>query len=163
MRAALPLALILLCGCGARDILGENKGVTAEQLANLSTPQVETEDRSPSVRLQPLVPADLVGDDPVGAGCDFTREGQLFLAASRSDAIARIDGRLLHLVHSSPANATGAFFEDRRLSISIGRRPDAAGATPAPGEAGGWPARLTVTNRRTQAQSEMDGVWRCAG
>ncbi|HKR25293.1 MAG TPA: hypothetical protein VJS15_08550, partial [Allosphingosinicella sp.] len=73
------------------------------------------------------------------------------------DAIARIEGRLLHFTHSSPIGPTGGFFEDRQLSISIGR----VGEAPLEG-VDSWPARITVTNRRGEARSELSGVWRCA-
>jgi hypothetical protein len=53
---------------------------------------------------------------------------------------------------------TGGFFEDRRVSISVGRTGEVA---PAAGAAGPWRARITVTNRRANAQVELDGVWRC--
>ena len=79
----------------------------------------------------------------------------MLLAATAGDAIARINGRLLHLTHAAPMGPSGGFFEDRQISISVGR----VGETGA--DAGSWPARITVTNRRAEAQIEYDGVWRC--
>jgi hypothetical protein len=158
----LALALALLGGCGERGLVGENRGVTAEQIANLSAPKVEVVDRSASVRLVPLKRSDL-GDEPFLPGCQFGRNGRMLLAASGSDAIARVEGRPLHLVQSSPVDETGGFFEDRQISISIGRHEEAAGSRLPPGRFGRWPARLTTTNRRTSARSEIDGVWRCGG
>jgi hypothetical protein len=160
MRGALALFL-LLAGC-QRGIIGENRNVSAEQIANLSTPKVEIADPSATVRLQPLKTSDL-GDEPFMPGCQFGRDGRMLLAASGSDAIARVEGRALHLVQSGTVNETGGFFEDRQISISVGRREDAAGSRLSPGMIGRWPARLTVTNRRSRAQSQLDGVWRCGG
>ena len=77
------------------------------------------------------------------------------LAATASDAIARVNGRLYHFNHSSPIGPTGGFFEDRQLSISIGRVADTTG------RAGRGTARMTVTNRRANAQVEIVGTWRC--
>ena len=89
--------------------------------------------------------------------CDFSRGGRMLFAVTSGDAIARIERRLLHFTHSSPVGPTGGFFEDRQISISIGR----VGEAPVAG-ADDWPARITVTNRRTEARSELSGVWRCA-
>ncbi|HEY5710998.1 MAG TPA: hypothetical protein VIT38_03805 [Allosphingosinicella sp.] len=161
MRAILPLALLLLGACGSGDVVVEDK-VTVNQIERLSAPKEETVDVTPAVRLQPLRRADLGGKDPAGPGCAFGRDGRMLVAAYGGDAVARIDGRLLHLVHSSPVNETGGFFEDRQISISVGRQDVAAGVEPPPGAAGRWPARLTVTNRRGHAQRDLDGVWRCA-
>jgi hypothetical protein len=74
--------------------------------------------------------------------------------------MARVAGTLHHFAHASPAGPTGGFFEDRQVSISVGR----TGAI-VPGEElrGSWPGRITVTNRRAHAQVELDGVWRCGG
>jgi hypothetical protein len=157
MRGALALA-VLLAGCGQR-LVDENRNVTANQIERLSTPRVQAPpDPTVTARLQPLRPDDLLTDAPTGAGgCDFGHNGQLYIRSAGSDSIARVDGILLHLVHSAPVTATGGFFEDRMRSISVGRDPRAAAA----GDTGSWPARAHVANRRTHAQTELDGVWRC--
>jgi hypothetical protein len=157
MRSALALAL-LLAACGQRLVDG-SRNVTANQIERLSTPKVETPpDPVATARLQPLHRGDLLTDAPTGGGgCDFGRDGRLYLMSAGSDAIAHIDNVLLHLIHSAPVTATGGFFEDRQRSISVGRDPRAAAA----GDTGRWPARVHVTNRRTHAQTELDGVWRC--
>lgn len=157
MRAALVLAL-LLAGCGG-GVVDRDRNVSANQIERLSTPKVETPpDPTATARLQPLQRADLLTDAPTGGGgCDFGHDGRLYIMSAGSDAIARIDGMLTHLIHSAPVTATGGFFEDRQRSISVGRAPGAAAA----GDTGSWPARAHVTNRRTHAETELDGVWRC--
>ena len=50
---------------------------------------------------------------------------------------------------------SGGYFEDRQLSVSVGRIGEATADT------GRWPARIVITNRRAEAQIELDGVWRC--
>ena len=45
----------------------------------------------------------------------------MLLAATPSDAIARIGGQLLHFAHAAPVGPSGGFFEDRQTSISVGR------------------------------------------
>ena len=154
MRFLVALGLVLAGGCQRHD--GGEGRPSAEQIANLSTPKIETPDPASTVRLQPLKVADLDGVS-LRPGCQFGRDGHMYLAGAGSDAIARIEGRPLHLIQSSPAGETGGFFEDRQISISVARDEAAAGA----GAVGTWPARLIATNRRNRAQARLDGVWRC--
>ncbi len=156
MARALLLAALLLPGCGEPGAAG-NKAVTANQIERLSAPRVEKLDPQASARLQPITLEDLDREGLLGAGCDFSSEGRTFLAAVGSDAIVRVEGELRHLIHSAPVGATGGFFEDRQLSVSVGRTGEAA----AGDEAAGWAARITITNRRTEVQREMIGTWRC--
>jgi hypothetical protein len=149
--------LFLLAGCGsAAD--APNGSAEANQIERLSTPKVEKPDPSATARLEPLVPGDLEREGLLGAGCSFTRNGQLLLATVGSDSLVRFAGELRHLVHSAPVGPTGGFFEDRRLSVSVGRRGEEAAAAEA---AAHRPARMTVTNRRTRAQVELRGDWTC--
>ena len=157
MRAALAI-LLLTAGCGEPGIVSEDRGVTQNQIERLSTPEVENPDPQAPARLQPLKRADVAEAGLAPPVCAFGRDGRMLLAADAGDAIARIGGTLRHLVHSSPAGPTGGFFEDRQISISVGRTGEVA-----PGEAGAgrWPGRITATNRRARAQVELDGVWQC--
>jgi hypothetical protein len=157
MRLALALAL-LLAGCGEPPMASDNEGASANQIARLSTPKEVRVDPQASVRLEPLGLAELDAAGMPLPACDFASGGRTLFAASSADAIARIEGRLFHFTHSSPIGPTGGFFEDRQISISVGR----VGETPLAG-ADEWPARLIVTNRRTGAQAQRSGVWRCAG
>ena len=154
MRASAAL-ILLLAACGEDSIVGENQGVTANQIARLSTPEVEIIDAQGPVRPQPLRFADLLGASMRAPDCAFGRDGRMLVAATAGDAIARVNGRLLHFTHAAPMGPSGGFFEDRQLSISVGRTVETRA------EAGQWPARMTVTNRRANAQIELDGVWRC--
>jgi hypothetical protein len=154
---AWSLTLLLLAGCGA-DPVGEGTA-TANQIERLSTPEQEpAADPLASARLQPLDPGDITHEGLSGPGCRFSIGGAIVLAADAGDAVARIGGETLHFTHSAPVGPSGGFFEDRQVSISVGRT-DAA-ETPAR-DMIGWPARITVTNRRTGAQLEQDGSWRC--
>ena len=154
MRRAIVFAL-LAAGCGEGDVAGENRAPDANQIERLSTLEQEPDDRRASARLQPLGLADLDGAGMPDPACEFSRDGRMLVAATSGDAIARIEGRLFHFAHSSPVGPSGGFFEDRQLSISVGRTSGARA------EAGAWPARVTVTNRRTEARSELDGLWSC--
>jgi hypothetical protein len=159
MRPALAALLLLAAGCGERDgIVGDDRGVGENQIERLSTPAVENPDPQAPARPQPLRRADLERTGLAQPACAFGRDGRMLLAINPGDAIARVGGTLHHLVHSSPVGPTGGFFEDRQISISVGRIGE---VPPGGGAAGRWPARITVTNRRAEAQIELDGVWRC--
>lgn len=157
MVRALLLAALLLPGCGEPGAAGTD-AATANQIERLSTPRVEKQDPQASARLQPITPEDLEREGLLGAGCEFSLEGHTLLVAVGSDAIVRVEGALRHLIHSAPVGPTGGFFEDRQLSVSVGRTSDAGtAANPSAGSA----ARITVSNRRTEVQREMIGAWRC--
>jgi hypothetical protein len=160
MRPALALTLLALAGCGSGQD-GAGAKVDANQIERLSHPKTEPQvDPQISARPQPLTGADLrsarMPDPP---RCDFSLGGHRLFAAQGGDAIARIDGSVYHFDQPSPAGPTGAFAADRQLRISIGRTDaiDPGGTD----DNDRWPARLTVTNRRTPAQVELNGTWRC--
>jgi hypothetical protein len=156
MRACLALCL-LAAGC-SRAVPVSDGGANEAQIQRLSTPKQEVVDTQAGARLQPLALADLDHAGMPAPPCDFSRDGQMLLAVSAGDAIARVAGTLRHFAHSSPAGPTGGFFEDRQVSISVGRVGE---VNPGEGAMGRWPGRITVTNRRARAQIELDGVWRC--
>jgi hypothetical protein len=157
MRAGLALCL-LAAGCG-HEVPVSNGGANEAQIQRLSTPKEEVAvDPQAGARLRPLTTADLDQAEMSAAPCGFSRDGQLLLAVTEADAIARVAGTLRHFAHSAPAGPTGGFFEDRLVSISVGRVGE---VDPGEGAAGSWPGRITVTNRRVRAQTELDGVWRC--
>lgn len=159
MRLAVPLALLVLAACSGRND-GAGVKVDTNQIERLSRPKVEPQqDAQISARPQPLTGADLRGarmaDPPP---CDFSNAGHRLFAVQGGEAIARFENQLRHFNQSSPASATGAYGSDRELSISIGRSD-----VIDPGGTGDdrRPARLTATNRRTRAQIELNGTWRC--
>lgn len=159
MRRAAAILVLLAAGCGQRgSIVSEDRGVSENQIERLSTPDVENPDPQAPARPQPLRRADLEQAGIIAPACAFGRDGRMLLAVSPADAIARVAGTVRHFAHASPAGPTGGFFEDRQVSVSVGRTGEAATGG---GAAGSWPARITVTNRRAEAQVEMDGVWRC--
>ena len=149
MRAWPLLALAALAACGGDA--GGNQPVSTEQIARVSTPRNEVTVVRPSARLEPLSgdEIDEVGRD---GGCIFSRGPDILLVAAGSNAIARVDGAARHFVQSAPVEPTGGFFEDRQISISIGRA-----------DTEGPAARATTTNRRTEESDEIDGTWTCEG
>jgi hypothetical protein len=171
---AVLAALLLAAGCGSAAERGNN-AADANQIERLAKPKaVGKPDPRSTARLQPLTREDLAREGLVGAGCEFRRDGQLLLAVVGSDALVRIGGQRRHMIHSAPVGATGGFFEDRQLSVSVGRTDESGSPGPgsgpqqapgsAPGRAGmSWPARLKVMNRRSEAEVELRGIWTCAG
>ena len=148
---------LLLAGCGSA-VEPANGTADANQIQRLARPKVEKQDPRATARLQPLTQEDLEHEGLTGAGCIFRRDDQMLLASVGSDALVRIAGQRRHLVQSGPVDASGGFFEDRQLSISVGRTEENG----APGDGGMiWPARLKVTNRRTEAEAELQGFWVC--
>ena len=157
MRACFALCL-LVAACG-RAVPVSNGGANEAEIQRLSTPKQVVVDTEAAARLQPLVPADLALAGMTAPACDFSRDGHMLLAVSPGDAIARVHGTLLHFAHASPAGPTGGFFEDRQVSISVGRMGE---VMPGQGTSGSWPGRITATNRRPpRAQVELNGIWRC--
>ena len=153
MRPAAAALALLLAGCGQADPAGNGSGPSENEIRRLSTPEIEVADPQAAARPQPLKVADLAAmPAPM---CAFGREGRMLLAATAEGAVARVNGRLLHLTRDAPMGPSGGFFEDRQISISIGRVGEAVSS------AGRWPARMTVTNRRAEAQIDYDGVWHC--
>ena len=101
MRAFIAVAVLLLAGCGSVED-GEAEGAaTSNQIERLSTPEEEKQDPEATVRLQPINLADLDREGMVGAGCDFSREGQMLLASVGSDAVVKLGGEIRHMIHST--------------------------------------------------------------
>ena len=159
MRATLAFAALALAACGGGPSGGGAK-VDTNQLERLSHPKVVPhEDPQISARPQPVSGTDLrTASMPDRPRCEFTADGRRLFVAHGGDSIARINGTLFHFDQTSPAGPTGTYVSDRHLSISIGRTD-----VIDPGGTGDdrRPARLTATNRRTRAQVELTGTWRC--
>ena len=149
--------LIAACGSSGGPV---NGGADANTLERVSTPKPDIEDPQASVRLQTINEDDLQREGLYGAGCWFMRDGMMLLAAFGSDALIRVSGELRHPTQSASVGETGGFFEDRQLSVSVGRDPESVRQA---ARAATWPARITITNRRTHAQLELRGSWTCSG
>ena len=157
MKRAALLAALVVAGCGdAAEVA--NGSADSNQIERLSTPKVEKADPRVSARLQPLSRDDLGQQGLAGPLCQFRERGQVLLVSAGSDAIVRIGDEARHLIHSAPVDIGGGFFEDRQVSVSVGTTREGAQAR---GNAGTVPARLRVTNRRTEAEVEYSGEWGC--
>ena len=151
------VAALLLAGCGAGDG-GADAPASENQIERLSTPRAEKHDPSASARPQPIAVGELQREGLLGAGCDFSSDSAMLLVAANGVAAVRIEDRLRRLPQSAPVDGTGGFFQDAEISVSVGRTEEAATGRKAEPS---WPARITVTNRRTGAQQRLPGVWNC--
>lgn len=141
---AWPLLALLAAGCGDT---GGNDAPAVDEIERLSTPENVAENVVEPARLDPLGNASLSAMGAMAARCRFEGPVGTLLVAGGDSGVAMVDGAPRQLVATAPAAPTGGFFEDRQISISVGRT--AAGD------------RLTLTNRRTQAQAEITGRWMC--
>ena len=142
----LVAAACLLAGCDA----GGNRAAENDQIERLSRPHNVAVPTGNPAALLPLTPEDLADEDYADAPCAFTVGGRLLLAASGEGALARLEDGLRHLVPSGLVGPTGGYFEERQVSISIGRDADGEEA-----------ARARVTHRRAGAQQDIMGDWTC--
>ena len=154
VRPAALLAALTLAACGSPDPAALDRN----QLERIAAEENRAEPVDPTVLLQPLDDGDVAAAGLQGERCAFrSAEGARLLAAAGDAAVARIGGDVVHLVASGPVGPSGGFFEERQASVSVGRSraPDdeAAGVN--------WPARATVTNRRSGVQRDYRGSWAC--
>ncbi|MGQ0558480.1 MAG: hypothetical protein ACT4OE_02680 [Sphingosinicella sp.] len=144
--------VLLLAACGPEPQLPAASGNQLERLS-----QLENEEPEPvaTATAEPLRHSDIaLAPQPV---CLFARGNFVLLHVSAAGAVVRLLGRAHHLPHAGPLAASGGFFDDGRIAVSVGRAGVAAGQS-APGA---WPGRIGVHNRRTRARQEQDGRWLC--
>ena len=110
-----------------------------------------TEAKPPPLRLSPLRPEDghALG---VRASCRLTRGADTLVLAGAGNAVARVDGQLRRIPQAGPVEATGAFFRDPAISISVG--------APDP-RLGPGPAGVTLSGAGNDPPQKIDGVWSC--
>ena len=152
-------ALLALPACGGGDPAPSNAEVS-NAIERLAEAQPKEE---PDLRpvLQPLAPGDVQRELRGAAGCDFSAGGHLLLAAVPGDAVAKVNGRIVHFTAEGPApvGPSGGFFTGGSFTISVGRTADDPTAVE---QATSWPGRIAVTDRaREGAHREFEGVWRC--
>ena len=141
----------LLAACGGEDEAPElSDAERANIIENIAVarPEKEVEPQPPA--LQPLSAAEVAALPP-GPKCGFTSGGQLVFAGGGARGIARVDGTLVSLPATGPAGATGGFYSDGRISVSVGQ-PNTAVL-----------GRLTLTDRAREkkGEAEIRGTWSC--
>jgi hypothetical protein len=161
MRAAAALALVLLALAGCRrDRLTTNDAQIAETIANIAEERPVTKQETPPPALAEIAPPELEGALRPGVRCAFSEGGRLVFASVSGEAVAKMNGQLVHFAASGPTGDTGGYWVTDRFSISIGRATDdgvGAGATTTS------PARLVLTDRRRDenAETRLAGSWHC--
>jgi hypothetical protein len=157
--APASFAIFLLAGCGGGEAQLNNQQI-AEAIENVSVEKKPEEKGPPPPALIAIERPELERELRPGAGCDFSREGQLLFVSVAGDALARVNGLPVHFAPSGPIGPTGGYFITERFSISIGRLAD-AGVTVD--ETTTWPARLILTDRRQEKDNvlRLEGAWRC--
>jgi len=156
MRTRALFAVLALAACGRED--GAN--LSSDRIADLASGN-KAAPAAVALRPRPLGIEDLEREEMMGAGCSFSvggREGQMVFAADTIEAIARIGGRIVRFTTSGPLDPAGSFFESGEYNVSIGR---IAGAETPIEEGVIVPARMTLTDRRTEARYVADGEWTC--
>jgi len=146
MPRALLLAALALTGCDRNSPGVDDAKVTTEMLERVAGQRNVVQDIGAAARLQPLGAVGAFGE---GAPCRFTRDGALLFIAGSQAGAARINGANRNLRAEGPVGATGGFFRDREIGVSIGAVQ-------------GGVARIIVTNRLTEAREEARGTWSCA-
>jgi len=111
------------------------------------------EAKPPPLRLSALRPEDAraLGVRPA---CRLTRGADTLVLAGGGAALARVDGGLRRIPQAGAVDATGAFFRDPAIAISVGA-PD-----PRLGEGS---AGVTLSGAGSEPPQKTDGVWSCAG
>jgi hypothetical protein len=148
---ALPCAaaaLLLLAGCHRRAPEEATPSPVALEKAMRGN---VAEGKRPPLRLGALRPEDgrALG---ARAGCRLTRGADTLVLAGGGNAVARVDGQLRRIPQAGPVDASGAFFRDPAISISVG--------APDP-RLGSGPAGVTVSGAGNDPPQKIDGVWSC--
>ena len=151
----------LLVACGSNEEPQQNAADIAnivENIAELPEPPAE-EAATPPPMLEPLSRADIEANLESGAGCDFSPGGDPLFVSAGATAIAKVNGRIARFTAQSPIGPTGGFYTAGTLRLSIGRTSETGNALD---EVTSWPARLSLTDRATDAAPLMvGGTWRC--
>lgn len=140
-----------LAACGGE---GEAPELSDAERANIieniavARPVKEAEPQPPA--LQPLSAAEVAALPP-GPKCGFTSGGQLVFAGGGARGVVRVDNTLVSLPANGPARATGGFYSNGRITVSVGQ-PNTTVL-----------GRLTLTDRAREkkGEAEIRGTWSC--
>ena len=154
-------ALVSGLGACGEDTPQLNDVQAADAIENVAEAQPAPKVEPPGPTLVPLARGDVERELPPGVGCDFSIGDRMLFVSIGSNAVARVNGRIVRFTSTTPIGATGGFFQEPagRFSISVGRLGE-AGVTV--GETTSWPSRLSVTDRsREDFAARIEGAWRC--
>ena len=146
LRIFATAVTLLACACGTERAQEPVDAAAADALANRIEAVAELEEKEPPPppRLAALAPADIPPAFLAGPSCRLQQGDRLLLIATSKGAVVRADGRVMQLRVAAPAGPSGGFFEADGVTVSIGRRAEAAadpGASVAGATVGGDPRR----------------------
>jgi hypothetical protein len=149
-------AVLILAGCGPSQ---QDRGLTEEEINALglgANKSVAAEPTPAMVGLEALEPSDLAEANlrPI---CMLRVGGEPVLAAEQYRALVNRRGRSIELRVEGPVGATGGFFQNEAISISVGRPYDRA----QPDQVATGPARARLNDRRRGTSNEIDADWSC--
>jgi hypothetical protein len=149
-------AMLILAGCGPSE---HDRGLTEEEINALglgANKSAAAEPAPATIGLEALNPGDLTGANlrPI---CMLRIGGQPVLAAERYRALVNRHGRSVELRVEGPVGATGGFFQNKAISISVGRPYDRSD----PDQVAAGPARARLNDRSRGTSNEVDADWSC--
>lgn len=155
-RSGAVCAVSILAGCGPSQ---QDRGLTEEEINALglgANKSVAAEPTPATIGLEPIEPGDLTAANlrPI---CMLRVGGEPVLAAEQYRALVHRRGRVLELRVEGPVGATGGFFQNEAISISVGRPYDRA----EPDQVATGPARARLNDRRRGTSNEVDADWSC--
>jgi biopolymer transport protein ExbD len=132
---ALALASATLGGCREAPSAAPPSPDQVSAAANQAQAELVDAPTPPPDRLAPLAEGELDPRFLAKPACRLTRDGQILVAATPKEAVARVDGRLRVLAKSGAVDPSGAFFRAPGVTISIGRISAVAPVAEVPGVA----------------------------
>ncbi|MFN3725429.1 MAG: hypothetical protein ACK4SZ_03910 [Allosphingosinicella sp.] len=156
LRAGAVCAILILAGCGPSQ---QDRGLTEEEINALglgANKSVAAEPTPATIGLETLEPGDLTAANlrPI---CMLRVGGEPVLAAEQYRALVSRHGRKVDLRVEGPVGATGGFFQNDAISVSVGRPYDRA----EPDQVATGPARARLNDRRRGTSNEVDADWSC--
>ena len=155
-RAGAFGAVLILAACGPSQ---QDRGLTEEEINALGLGANKSEAVEPTpatIGLERVEPADLAAANlrPV---CMLRIGGEPVLAAEQYRALVHRHGRAVELRVEGPVGATGGFFQNDAISVSVGRPYDRA----EPDGVATGPARARLNDRQRGSSTEVDADWSC--
>jgi len=156
LRAGAICAVLTLAACGSSE---QDRGLTEEEINALglgANKSVSAEPTPATVGLEAIEPGDLTAANlrPI---CMLRVGGEPVLAAEQYRALVHRRGRAIELRVEGPVGATGGFFQNEAISVSVGRPYDRT----APDQVAAGPARARLNDRQRGTSNEGDADWSC--
>lgn len=155
-RAGAIGAALILAACGPSQ---QDRGLTEEEINALGLGTNKSVAAAPTpgtIGLEALGPDDLTAAN-VRPICMLRIGGEPVLAAELYRALVNRRGRRIELRVEGPVGATGGFFQNDAISVSVGRPYDPA----EPDQVATGPARARLNDRRRGTSNEVDADWSC--